>query len=290
MSAVFAYSERIGRVTLLVSLLALTLTACGGSSGSGGDGNGNGGGLVPPPPPPPPPPAPEADVGGLWFGTFELDGEGAQPAEGIVAEDGRFHFNINHGEGQLYGQFSVAGNIATADATAVVILGSGDDEEEVAGAGTLELEVTSRGSLEGTFTLDLGAIGQGQGTVSLEYDPLYDRGASLADIAGTYQDTDDPTDVFTISETGVFFQQSDTEFNCVLNGQFSVVDPEFNAYVLAADVSNCVGELAVLNGNDVNGLFFFDDTVTPVMLVGGIHVEVASIDAVIAIWTTSERP
>ncbi len=147
----------------------------------------------------------------------------------------------------------------------------------------------SRSSLEGTFSLNLGGDMQGEGTVSLEYDALYERVVSLADIAGTYQDTDDPTDVFTITASGAF-DQMEPESNCMLNGEFTLVDPEFNAFVLEADIANCEGELAVLNGEVLNGLFYFDDTGSPVLLVGGIHIEVASVDAIVAVWTTSERP
>jgi len=276
MSAVMYFVGRKAQVSLMVSWLALILAGCGGSS--------DGGGLAPPPAPPPPPPPATAEAGGIWFGTFQLDGEDAQPAEGIVAEDGRFHFSVNNGEGELYGQLDVSGDTATGDFTAFVIIG----DEDAAGSGTLELEVVSRTSLEGSFTLDLGDVGQGEGTVLLEYDPLYEREASLADIAGTYRDADDETDVFNITASGVF-DQMDAESGCMLNGQFSVVDPEFNAYVVEAEISNCTGELTVLNGNDLNGLFYFDDTETPVLLVGGIHIEVPSVDAIVAAWTISER-
>lgn len=267
---------------LALSLACAMLLACGGGSGSGGGTAGD------PAPPPPPPPA--ATAGGLWFETFDLEGDdNINVAEGIVAEDGRFAFNIGN-EAFLFGQLSVSGDAASGAFDGVVEIG-GDEGGIFFATGALDLTLSARETLDGTFSIELpGALFSQsvQGVVELDYDELHEAEPSLAALAGTWADVDDPEDVFSIDAAGALFSQS-VDDNCVINGAVAVIDDNFNVYELTGDVSGCVGDSAPLNGAELTGLLYLDETGTTDVLRGGMRAEVPSLDAVIGFWLVYER-
>lgn len=78
-------------------------------------------------------------------------------------------------------------------------------------------------------------------------------------IAGNY---DDDGVVFNINANGVIFEQDPTT-SCVLNGQVTIIDSNFNAYDVSLSVSNCTGAEAILNGSTFTGLAVLDSTAPP---------------------------
>lgn len=126
---------------------------------------------------------------------------------------------------------------------------------EVSGTGTLyappgsmladgktvaPLTITAGTITEGN-TLDLTVDGAGStNVVSMAFDADYNRGSALATVEAVYASIDIFGDVlsFVIDATGVITGQS---ANCVLNGQVSIIDANFNAYDVQLDASMCGG-------------------------------------------------
>ena len=81
-------------------------------------------------------------------------------------------------------------------------------------------------------------------TVTATYDADYERGSSLETVAGVYTSFDIYGDVssFVIEANGVIAANSNS--GCVVDGQVTIIDGNFNAYDVSLDVSNCGG----LNG------------------------------------------
>ena len=233
-------------------LFALSLMACGGGGGGGG------GGSTPDVTPPPV----NQSVGGIWEGT-DSDGDNII---GLVTEDGTFHF-IDSLFGQGFGTASVRnGNQVQANFTYVAELDTALSDGSTSATCSLSGTVVERQTLtidsECTSTLD----NVSQVSVTLAYNALYDRNASLTTIEGLY---DDSGDVLRIDSSGILFEQ-DASNGCVLNGQVSVIDPSYNAYDLAFSVENCVGSYEKLNGTMWSGIATLDNTASPEELVYGL--------------------
>lgn len=266
------------------ALLALTLAACGGSSdsggGSGGGGGGGGGGDGQPPP------AGSQSPGGIWYGTFTLDGEPAGNfSEGLVTEDGRFVFNVGD-EAVMFGMLDVTGDRAVGLFESVVLI----DDEEYYGVGDLDLTVEERERIDGTFFLEVPELAEsGEGVLELDYDPLYALEPSLALLVGDWVDPDDPMDLFSIGADGSFFSQ-DPDTNCTINATVDVLDDRFNAYEVVGDVDGCTpaSGLTFFNGADMTALIYLDDTGASDRLRGGVVFELGN-DEFLAFWLEYDR-
>ena len=103
-------------------------------------------------------------------------------------------------------------------------------------------------------------------SASLTYNPLYNRDSSLSVIAGNYNDFGL---VLNVNANGVIFEQ-DPVSGCVVNGQVSIINSQFNAYDISITYSNCVGNFAVLNAATFTGLGILDNTVTPEQAIVGL--------------------
>ena len=126
---------------------------------------------------------------------------------------------------------------------------------EVSGTGTLYAapgSTLSDGSTVAPLTITAGTISEGNtlnltvdgagstNDVSMVFDAIYNRGSTLATVAAVYAGVTIFGDVgsFVIDATGVITGQSP---NCVLNGQVSIIDANFNAYDVQLDASLCGG-------------------------------------------------
>lgn len=232
----------------LILLLSVTVVACGG--GGGGEA---GSSVVLPPV--------NQSVGGIWEG---VDSAG-DDIIGLVTEDGDFHFIDPFGQG--FGSVSVSnGNQVSASYTYVAELGTVLSDGSTSAACTFSGTVAERQTLtiDSQCTSTLGTVSDV--SVTMSYNALYDRDASLATIAGTY---DDLGDVLSVDSAGVLFEQDATD-GCVLNGQVSVVDPAYNVYRVEFTVANCSAARAALNGTAWSGIATLDSTVSPEDLVFGV--------------------
>ncbi len=216
---------------------------------------GGGGGAAPLPQPP----VVNASPSGIWTG---IDSNGGQIIV-FVTETGRFHIIdqfLNQGSGIL----SVSnGNDVTANFQLVTPLGITFPDGTTLRDCTLSGTVTERQTMTVTGNCTTTA-GQDQITVTLNYDANYERDSSLATIAGLY---DDGSGIVTdIASDGMIFEQ-DPVSSCVINGQVSIIDPDFNLYDFQFGLSNCTGPDAILNGASFVGLGLLDDTFPPEVLI-----------------------
>jgi len=200
--------------------------------------------LSAPPPPPPPPPPPQTP-GGIWSGQSVTAGS-TDDIGCVVTETLQFACVITD---------TVTGDVV-ASSQGTVQIANGD---QVSGSGTLyaipgftlndgstvaALTITG-GTVSERTTLDLTIDAAGAtATVSTTYDTIYDRGSNLATVAAVYTTFDifGDTSTFAIDASGGITALSNT--GCVINGQVSIIDPAYNAYDIALDVTNCGG----LNG------------------------------------------
>ena len=121
-------------------------------------------------------------------------------------------------------------------------------------------------------------------TLTLGFDPLYDRDSSLAAVAGTYEVT--AGSVLSVAEDGLLFSQ-DATTSCVVNGRISTVSPSFNIYYVTLGYESCTGPEAALNGSLFDGFAALDDTTTPEALVMALIGDVG--DTAASLFERAER-
>ena len=229
---------------ILLTWAAMAVLVCGCGGGGGGSA--------------PPPPANQA-IGGAWVGT---DSSGLA-IFALSTESGRVHWVAPDTGEQGFGTGSVNGTAVTINYTYVAPLGftlaDGSTSATCSATGTIQ----ERQSLAVTVNCTTSLGGTFSNSASLTYDPLYDRDSSLSVIAGNY---DDFGLVVNIDANGVIFEQ-DPFTGCVINGQVSIINSQFNAYDVSITYSNCVGNFAVLNGAIFTGLAILDNTVIPEQVI-----------------------
>ncbi len=206
-------------------------------------------------------PAADQGLGGVWEGT---DSDGTEIVA-LSTDSGRFHWLAETGD-QGFGTGSVSGSAVTLNYTLVAPLDftlfDGSASATCSGIGTIEERQTLAITVDCTTSLG-GTLST---SVSLTYNSLFDRDSALSVIAGIYEDEGL---VFNINADGVIFEQ-DPVFGCVLGGQVSIIDPNFNAYDVSLSVSNCVGQASILNGSTFTGLAILDDTELPEVLFAAL--------------------
>lgn len=241
--------ERIGSVIIFL-ITFVGITSCGG-----------GGGAATPPAPPPPPPADQA-IGGAWVGT---DSAGLEILA-LSTETGRVHWVVPATGEQGFGTASVNGSAVTINYTYVAPLGFTLDDGSTSATCSATGTIQERQSLAVTVNCTTSLGSTFSNSASLTYDSLYDRDSSLSVIAGNY---DDFGLVLNVAANGVIFEQ-DPSTGCIINGQVSIINSQFNAYDVSITYSNCVGNFAVLNGATFTGLGILDNTVTPEQVTVGL--------------------
>ncbi len=193
-------------------------------------------------------------IGGIWEGT---DSDGTAIIA-LTTESGRLHWIAETGE-QGFGTGSVIGSAVTFNYTLVAELGftfpDGSTSATCTGSGTIQQRQTLAVTVNCTTTLGTTS----SSSASLNYNAIYDLDSVLSVIAGNY---DDDGVVFNINANGVIFEQDPTT-SCVLNGQITIIDSNFNAYDVSLSVSNCTGAEAILNGSTFTGLAVLDSTAPP---------------------------
>jgi hypothetical protein len=110
----------------------------------------------------------------------------------------------------------------------------------------------------------------GSDTETWTFSSSYDTASSLATVAGNYTDG---SATLSIDGNGVIFEQDPTT-GCVINGQISTIDAQYNAYSVSVTFSSCTGTAAAANGVTFTGLASLDQTVSPAQLDFGISASV----------------
>jgi hypothetical protein len=108
-------------------------------------------------------------------------------------------------------------------------------------------------------------------TLALEFDPVYDRDASLQTIAGNYRTLAE--NVLSIAPDGLLFLQ-DATTGCVVNGQVTVITLASNLYSVVLRYDSCTGLDERLNGSRFDGYAQLDDTAPSetlvIAVIGGV--------------------
>jgi hypothetical protein len=219
-----------------ISILCLVsfLAACGGGGGGGSTFS------------PTPPPVVDADPGGIWEGSIANTTLGATyQAAGLSISSGELRFFDEQGNSYV-GQISVDGNTYAGSVTAFVAPGFVFNDGSTVTTGTLNGQILERQQLSGTYAMDTDE----RGSFTFLYNNYYDRDSSLTQMIGTWQDEFGNT--YSIDSQGRIFGQD--SFGCVYAGRVAVINPDYNAYRVNINLSNCDG----LNGS-YSGLGALDD-------------------------------
>jgi hypothetical protein len=227
-------------------LCAVLMAGCGGGSSQ---------------PAPPPPPVTNASPGGIWVGTL---GTG-QDVLGLVTESGEFHFVDVNELVQYFGTVSVNANAVSSQFTGYAALGFGFPDGTTRGTGSLTGTVQARSTFTASSTFQTSAGTSTTNAINLTYDAAYERDSSLATIAGNFRDLITGA-IVNIDSSGVAFSQNPAT-GCVLNGNVSIINAQFNAYRVQYSYSNCQGVDAILNGATLRGLAALDDRDSPELLL-----------------------
>lgn len=216
---------------------ALVVSALGGCSSGSGGGSTSG-------PLPTPPPDERAD--GIWEGTVtQQGGTVVNQAFCVIAVTDEFACLLVDPEngalaGASAGTISVSGNNATLSGTTVYttqgyVLADGS---RVALA-----QITGTVSEKNSISLS-GTVAGASLSGSVAYDDSYERGSSLATVAGVYSDfyiNTSPASLSIDSDGSLFGQAAN---GCVANGQVEIIDSQYNAYAVSGVISSC----GALNG------------------------------------------
>ena len=226
------------------------LSGCGGKGTNfGGTGTGNnGGGSMS---------TPNASPGGVWKGTESVSG--AQ-VFGVADQLGDFFFERS--DGVLYvGTATTSQNSLSASFDGYVLNGNAFSDGSTHGIGTLSGTIKSQASISATTQFTTDNSNTSKGSVSLNFDTLYNTASSLTTISGNFTNGADGAAV-TIGSNGTIFSQ-DAKSGCVLNGTVLIINASYNAYKVVFDLASCKGTSFALNGIQFTGLATLDTSVTP---------------------------
>ncbi len=199
-----------------IGLCSLIVSGCGGGGSSGSST---------------PPPTPVAtNAGGIWEGTSTGGGQTIVLA-GVITENGEGRFFDENGTQYIVSSISGNDGSITLNVMAVAQFGFVFTDGSTVTTGTLSGTIVERTSFIGDWSLATGE----SGTLSMTYDPLYDRSSSLAKLEGMWDE--DGFGIATFAADGSFFEQD--QFGCVFDGQATIIDPAYNVYAMTMTVSLC---------------------------------------------------
>ena len=205
--------------------LSFLLSGCGGGGGSSAPV----GQVTEPPATPPSTPA-VTGATGVWEGTF-TDTGAPYPVIGLIYGGQLRVYSAQ--EGVLYeGPITVNGTDFTATLDVV---------DSVAGrytTVTMTGQVVTGSSMNGTYT-DNTPGGARNGTFSLTYDAVTERGASLTTTDANWFATDGAYSITLAIDATGDIAGTDTPDSCVYNGTLAVQDPAINVYGITVDISGC---------------------------------------------------
>lgn len=261
---------------LPVALSICLLTACGGgTAGSGSNPN--------------PPPPQNQSPGGIWQTQYTVT---SGPTAGdtiaglaIVDESGSLYFaqrDQNNGCTEAgFGQASVNGSaisgtvnvaVVTYSLTPGVSTNCTFPDGSTSGTATISGTVTQRSSMTITDSATTSTgTSLGTETHTWTYNSLYSKPSSLSAVAANYWDGNNTV---SISGNGSIFEQDPTS-GCVINGQISTINSQYDAYSISLSFSNCMGSAAAANGHTLTGLATLDTTVSPAQLDFGVSTSIS---------------
>ena len=210
-------------------IAALTLTACGGGGGSSHDSSHNSTST---------PPTSKATTAGVWKGTITSTTTGrSSTALGLAAPNGQSMWMT--ADGRVWnGQVPLNGTQFSTTMAGYMYPGSHFPDGSNYGPSSMMFDYSN-----GMWGVRYNGTGDA-GTLNMSLNPMWDRPASLANLAGVYTRTVSYgyAMTMTLSANGQL-TASDTR-GCLINGTVSIPDPTHNLYRLDATVTSC----GTLNG------------------------------------------
>jgi len=169
---------------------------------------------------------PPSSAGGIWRGSASNDLTGQSfDMSGVVTEhnaEGRFMIDGN--TQFILRDIAIDGFEITATISAITYPDATFLPRDGNGSGVMTGSLVERSRIEGEWSLDSGEFG----TVTLEYDDLYERGSDIARLVGIWQAPWGDDFVFNIDALGEIFSQ--TANGCVTDGQVRLIDAAYNVY------------------------------------------------------------
>lgn len=201
------------------------LAACGGGGGSGSSSSGGSSGT------------PTTTTAGLWKGTLTSSTTG-QSSLVVAMTDSDGHSAWMTTDGRVYdGSMPMTGENFQYSMTGYMDASGHFADGTNYGMGTMTIDTHTASMMSGHYT------GNGQtGNFSMNLSPMWQRDASLSDIAGTYTRSTSTGYTMTMSiDTHGQMTGSDTS-GCVFSGTMTAPDPHHDLYRMDVTVSSC-GEL-----------------------------------------------
>jgi len=256
---------------ILLLATALLTTACGGGGSSGGpdcrfneawiSGQCSIGDIAV---------TPITLPGGIWRGVDSV----GRDVVAFVTVFGDFQF-VDGSENQGSGKLVVGdGDTVTSNFQLVTQLGDTFADGTTVADCTFSGTIIERQSLAMTENCTTAAGLQIQEMLSLNFDTLYNRDASLEIIAGMYETQ--VGSILNITSDGVIFVQ-DAVSGCVANGQASITLSNANTYFYEYRIDNCIGPNAIWNGSGFSGLAVLDNTASSELLTIAVIGEVGGV-------------
>lgn len=172
---------------------------------------------------------PPANPGGIWSGTLTSAGV-TNAVDGVITENGEGRFVDENGTRYVVTGIGGSGNIRGVTFDIYAQDGYQFLDGSTIGTGDFTGTVVERSTFSGSFSFSTGE----SGSITMDYDPIYDRDSSLAKLSGSW---DEGPGVLVVDPDGSFFEQD--QFGCIYDGQVSLIDAVFNAYRLTMTVSDC---------------------------------------------------
>lgn len=217
------------KISSLVLLASMVLTACGG-------GGGGGGGTVT-----------QQSAEGIWVGSTTSSSGTTTPAIGLVLDTGEYFFGTGSDySGVSFGTASVSGSTITSSNMrdyypSLSALVSGSFTGSVTTGSSMSVNVSEVYSGT-TYT----------GTGNFTFDTKYNEPSSLVTIAGTYVSPNvfGTSYTYTVDANGVLTGSST---NCTFAGQLSIRNSSKNVYNLSLTTGNAAGHTCAVGARTLQG-------------------------------------
>jgi hypothetical protein len=208
-------------------------------------------------------------VGGYWDFVPDPSNPSAYAAHGgsaLITENGDFYYLADiPAEGVVLhiGQLAASGSSLTGSQYQALVSLSHSACTPTFFCGISGPEPFS-GAIQQRSTLTVAS--DPSGTLNFTYDSLYNQPSSLSLLAGEWQGTmserGNSPGLLAISSSGALTQPNPLT-DCTLQGEFSIINPMYNAYAVTYDAS---GTDCALPGSHAQGLAMLDTTQSPVQL------------------------